>query len=92
LLAIIEKGGRDTHKFLSSEDLRNKAVMRTLITKKPRTWTHIDGDEMDFCMAMLAGLGGRHVNDLARPRFDHDMASEQGTIDGKSEKGKYKAW
>jgi hypothetical protein len=34
----------------------------------------VDGDEMDLCVAVLAGLGGGHVDDLAGTILDHDEA------------------
>lgn len=33
----------------------------------------IDGDEMDLGVTVLASLGGRHVDDLARAALDHDV-------------------
>jgi hypothetical protein len=35
----------------------------------------IDGDEMDLGVTVLAGLGGRHVDDLAGTALDHDVAT-----------------
>lgn len=35
----------------------------------------IDGDKMDLGVTVLAGLGGRHVDDLAGTVLDHDMAT-----------------
>lgn len=29
-------------------------------------FTHVDGDEMDLGVAVLAGLRGRHLDNLAR--------------------------
>ena len=34
----------------------------------------VDGDQVDLGVTMLAGLGGRHVDDLARAALDHDVA------------------
>lgn len=34
----------------------------------------IDGDKMDLCVAMLASLGGGHVDDLARTVLDADKS------------------
>jgi len=34
----------------------------------------IDGDEVNFCVTVLARLGGGHVNDLAGPALDHDVS------------------
>ena len=34
----------------------------------------VDGNEMDLGVAVLAGLGGGHVDDLARAALDHDVA------------------
>lgn len=28
--------------------------------------THIDGDQVNLCVTVLTGLGGGHVDDLAR--------------------------
>jgi hypothetical protein len=35
---------------------------------------NIDGNKMDFGVAMLASLGGRHIDDLAGAVLDHDEA------------------
>jgi hypothetical protein len=35
---------------------------------------YIDGDKMDLCVTVLAGLGGRHVNDLAGAVLDDNEA------------------
>lgn len=32
----------------------------------------VGGDEMDLGVTVLSGLGGRHVDDLARSVLDHD--------------------
>lgn len=34
----------------------------------------VNGNKMDLCVTVLAGLGGRHVDDLARAVLDHDEA------------------
>jgi hypothetical protein len=34
----------------------------------------IDGDQMDLGVTVLASLGGRHVDDLARAVLDHNEA------------------
>ena len=34
----------------------------------------IDGDKMDFCVTVLASLGGRHVDDLAGAVLDDNEA------------------
>ena len=34
----------------------------------------VDGDEMDLCVAVLAGLGGGHFDNLARTVLDDDEA------------------
>lgn len=49
----------------------------------------IDGDEMDLGVAMLASLGGRHIDDLARAVLDHDEAilSQGRALHGKSGRG-----
>lgn len=44
--------------------------------------TDIDGDEMDFCVTMLAGFRGGHVYDLARTTLDDDVAAEEGELVG----------
>ena len=35
----------------------------------------VDGDQVDLGVTVLAGLGGRHVDDLARTVLDHDVAT-----------------
>jgi len=35
---------------------------------------NVDGDEMDLSVTVLSSLGGRHVDDLARASFDHNVA------------------
>ena len=35
----------------------------------------VQGDKMDLGVAVLAGLRGGHVHDLARPALDHDVAT-----------------
>lgn len=32
-------------------------------------------DEMDLCVSMLSGLGGRHISDLARTVLDENMST-----------------
>jgi hypothetical protein len=34
----------------------------------------VEGDEMNLGVTVLAGLGGGHVDDLARAVLDHDKA------------------
>lgn len=34
----------------------------------------VKGDKVDLGVTVLAGLGGRHVNDLAGAALDHDEA------------------
>ena len=34
----------------------------------------VDGDQVDLCVAVLAGLGGGHFDDLAWALFDDDEA------------------
>lgn len=34
----------------------------------------VDGNQMDLGVAVLASLGGRHVDDLARALLDYDVA------------------
>ena len=34
---------------------------------------NIDGDEMDFSVTVLPGLGGRHLHNLARAALDDDV-------------------
>ena len=50
----------------------------------PAAFTHIDGDEVNFCVTMLARLGGGHVNNLAGPALDHDMSVDVKIICQKS--------
>lgn len=42
----------------------------------------IDGDQMDLGVTVLASLGGRHINNLARAVLDHNEAvlSQGGTL------------
>ena len=35
---------------------------------------NVDSNQMDLGVAMLAGLGGGHVHNLARASLDHDVA------------------
>lgn len=35
----------------------------------------IFGDEMNLCVSMLSGLGGRHVDDLARTLLDENVST-----------------
>lgn len=39
-------------------------------------FTHIDGDEVNFCVTVLTRLGGGHVNNLAGPALDHDVSAD----------------
>ena len=34
----------------------------------------VDSDQMDLCVTVLAGLGGAHLDNLAGPALDHDVA------------------
>ena len=38
-------------------------------------FTHIDGDEVNFRVTMLARLGRGHINNLAGPALDHDVSA-----------------
>lgn len=42
--------------------------------------THIDGHKMDLGVTVLAGLGGGHVDDLARAVLDHDVTATAGPV------------
>lgn len=46
----------------------------------------VDGDEMDLGVTVLAGLRGRHVDDLAGAALDHDEAvlAESRALHGES--------
>lgn len=33
----------------------------------------IDGDQVDFCVTVLSGLGGAHFNDLTRTPLNDDV-------------------
>ena len=33
----------------------------------------VDSNKMDFCMTMLAGLGGAHFNNFTGPTLDYNM-------------------
>jgi len=45
----------------------------------------INGNKMDLCVTVLAGLGGRHVDDLAGAILDADesVLSQGRTLHGK---------
>ena len=45
----------------------------------------IDSNEMDFGVAVLSSLGGRHVDNLAGAILDHNetVLAESGTLHGK---------
>ena len=49
----------------------------------------IDGDKMDLSMAVLASLGGGHVDNLAGAVLDHDetILSQGGALHGKGGRG-----
>ena len=44
--------------------------------------THVSSDKVDLGVTVLAGLGGGHVDDLARPALDDDVTvlAESGTL------------
>ena len=44
--------------------------------------THVSGDKVDLGVTVLSGLGGGHVNDLARSALDDDVSvlSERRTL------------
>ena len=50
---------------------------------------YIDGDQVDLGVAMLASLGSRHVDDLARAVLDHDetVLSQGRALHGESGRG-----
>ena len=37
--------------------------------------SYIDGNQVDFGVTVLAGLGSRHVDDLARPSLNDDVTA-----------------
>jgi hypothetical protein len=39
-------------------------------------FTNIEADEVNFCVTLLARLGGRHLNDPAGPVPDHDVSED----------------
>ncbi len=39
-------------------------------------FTHIDGDEVNFCVTVLARLGRGHINNFAGPALDHDVSAD----------------
>jgi hypothetical protein len=49
------------YQFFASKDL----IAHKNLYKRNKTFTHIDGDEMDFRVTMLPGFRGGHVHDLA---------------------------
>jgi hypothetical protein len=44
--------------------------------------THVNGDQVDLCVSVLAGLGGGHVDNLAGSALDDDVTAlaEGGTL------------
>jgi hypothetical protein len=50
------------YQFFASEDL---IAHKKHIKTGTKTFTHIDGDEMNFRMAVLSGFRGRHVHNFA---------------------------
>jgi hypothetical protein len=48
------------------------------------TGEQIDGDHMDLCVTVLAGLGGRHLHDFAGATLDHNVTAlpERGALHG----------
>jgi hypothetical protein len=69
-------GDGKTHKLhLAAGDVRDVHVVggRAEILKL-LAGEDIDGDEMDLGVAVLASLGGRHVDNLAGAILDHDVA------------------
>ena len=51
----------ETYQFFAGEDL----IVHEIYIQRNKGWTHINGDEMNLRMAMLSGLRGRHVHNLA---------------------------
>ena len=49
----------------------------------------VQGNEMDLSVTVLAGLGGGHVDDLARAALDHDKAvlPQSRALHGEGERG-----
>lgn len=49
----------------------------------------VDGDQVDLGVTVLAGLGGGHVDDLARAVLDDDVTvlAESGTLHGVGGRG-----
>ena len=49
----------------------------------------IGGDQVNLGVTVLASLGGRHVNDLARTVLDHNVATlaQSRTLHGVGERG-----
>ena len=50
---------------------------------------NVECNQMNFSMTVFAGLGGRHVNDLAGTALDHDMSvlAQSRTLHGKGGRG-----
>lgn len=57
-----------TDQLLPGEDLEIKCYC-TRSKWIERVTTHINGDEMNLCVTVLSGLGGRHIDDLARASY-----------------------
>jgi hypothetical protein len=49
----------------------------------------VDSNQMDLGVTVLASLGGRHIDDLARAVLDHDesVLSQGGTLHRESGRG-----
>ena len=65
-----------THKLeLAARDIRDVHVVggwRQVFQLLPGE--DVNGDDMDFGVAVLASLGGRHLNDLAWAALDNDVS------------------
>ena len=61
------------------EDHRQRSCARRE-EPAPVPFTHIDGDEVNFCVTVLSRLGCGHVNNLAGPTLDHDVSANMENL------------
>jgi hypothetical protein len=65
----------DTYKLIFlADDVRDvHVVSRGAEILKFLAGKDVDGDKVHLCVAVLASLGGGHLNNLARTALDHDV-------------------
>lgn len=67
-----------TDHLLIGEDLSDNGSCERIDRERTEE-THIDGDEMDLGVTVLAGLGGRHFGDLARATYSNCQCNFKAT-------------